>query len=148
MADSDGREGQLSEHSIRRRRYESIRVQLAKVPDGVGEKLGSPSDSSGRHRLSGCLKYSSTWSQSVDEYTMNWSDATRVEAAFVDDGEVPSPPDHVHQFGTLGRALWRERSLAWILALHPDVRNEEAQKIVEDLSAASRPIFAGELQKH
>jgi hypothetical protein len=82
----------------------------------------------------------------VDEFTMSWSDAARVEAAFVDNGEVPSPPDHVHQFRTLGRALWRERSLAWILALHPDVRNEDAQMIVANLSAASRPVFADELQ--
>lgn len=83
---------------------------------------------------------------SVDEYKMSWSDAARVEAAFVENGAIPKPPDHVHQFGTLGRALWRERSLAWILALHPGVRKEDAQKIVADLSAASRPVFAGELE--
>jgi len=82
----------------------------------------------------------------VNEYTMSWSDAARVEAAFVENRELPRPSDQVHEFGTLGRALWRERSLAWILALHPDVRREDAQKIVADLSAASRPVFTDETQ--
>ena len=74
---------------------------------------------------------------------MSWSDAVRVEAAFPASEEAPDPSPEPHQFGTLGRALWRERSLAWILRLDPDVRAEDAEKIVAELSAASRPIDAG-----
>ena len=76
----------------------------------------------------------------MNEYSMSWSDAIRAEADFPENQPVPGPPDDVHQFGTLGRALWRERSLAWILRLDPSVRAEEALKIVADLSSAFRPM--------
>ena len=71
----------------------------------------------------------------VGEYSMSWSDAARVEAAFGDRQAAPDPSGEPHRFGTLGRALWRDRSLAWILRLHPDVRPEDAEKIVTSLSA-------------
>jgi len=76
----------------------------------------------------------------VDEYSMSWSDAARVEATFGDREAAADPSGEPHRFGTLGRALWRERSLAWILRLHPDVRPEDAEKIVTSLSAASCPL--------
>ena len=78
----------------------------------------------------------------MDEYMMSWSDAVRAESTSLESHDAPRPCDDLHQFGTLGRALWRERSLAWILAQNPAVRTEDVQKIVADLSAASRPICA------
>ena len=75
----------------------------------------------------------------VDEYSMTWSDAIRAEADPVGNQLVPRPSDNFEQFGTLGRALWRERSLAWILGL-TSVRADDAQKIVSDLRAAFLPL--------
>lgn len=76
----------------------------------------------------------------VDEYSMSWSDAIRAEADLLETQALPHPCDEVHQFGTLGRALWRERSLAWILRLTA-VQADDAQKIVSDLRAAFRPLY-------
>ena len=78
----------------------------------------------------------------VDEYSMTWTDAIRAEADSLDHQAVPRPSDEFHKFGTLGRALWRERSLAWILG-HTSVRQDDAQKIVCDLRAASLPVERG-----
>jgi hypothetical protein len=73
---------------------------------------------------------------------MSWSDAIRAESAFLESHAVPEPADDLYRFGTLGRALWRERSLAWILTLNPAVRKEDARKIIADLSAALQPLHA------
>lgn len=78
----------------------------------------------------------------VDEYSMTWSDAARVRTEFLENQPLPDPSQDVQQFGTLGRALWRERSLAWILRLDPAVRGEDARKIVDDLREASKPLLA------
>jgi hypothetical protein len=75
----------------------------------------------------------------VYEYSMSWSDAVRAEADFFEAQPLPHPSDDVQSFGTLGRALWRERSLAWILRL-TSVQADDAQKIVSDLRAAFRPV--------
>jgi hypothetical protein len=80
--------------------------------------------------------------RAVDEYMMSWSDAVRAETDFLESQPLPGPSEDVHQFGTLGRALWRERSLAWILRLNPAVRSEDARKIVEGLHEASKPLLA------
>jgi hypothetical protein len=78
----------------------------------------------------------------VDEYMMSWSDAVRAETDFLESQSLPDPSEDVHQFGTLGRALWRERSLARILRLNPAVRSDDARKIVESLHKASKPLLA------
>ena len=78
----------------------------------------------------------------MDEYSMTWSDAVRAETDFLEKQPLPGPSEDVQQFGTLGRALWRERSLAWILRLDPTVRGEDAVKIVEALREASKPLMA------
>ena len=78
----------------------------------------------------------------MDEYSMSWSDAARAEADFFERQAVPEPADNVHQFGTLGRALWRERSLAWMLRLNSGLPPEDARRIVAALRAASRPLRA------
>jgi len=76
----------------------------------------------------------------VDEYSMSWSDAIRAETDFAEGQALVRPCDDVEPFGTLGRALWRERSLAWILRLDASVRADDAQKIVAALRAAFRPV--------
>ena len=78
----------------------------------------------------------------VDEYSMTWSDAFRAEADLLGHQAVPRPSDEFHKFRTLGRALWRERSLAWILG-QTSVWPDDAQKIVCDLRAASLPVDRG-----
>jgi len=78
----------------------------------------------------------------VDEYGEDGYDAVTLESAFGDEEAPPAPSGEPSQFGTLGRALWRERSLAWILRSNPDVRAEDAEKIVAELSAAARPLCA------
>ena len=67
----------------------------------------------------------------VDEYSMSWSDAIRAETEFLPGQALPRRCDD---------ALWRERSLAWILRL-TSVRAEDAHKIVSDLRAAFRPLY-------
>jgi len=62
----------------------------------------------------------------MDEYTMSWSDALRTEAAFLAIDATPPPAEDLHQFGTLGQALWKERCLAGLRQLRSsgqDVRN-------------------------
>lgn len=76
----------------------------------------------------------------MDEYSMSWSDAIRAQTDFPEKPPAPDPADDVAQFGTLGRALWRERSLAWILRLDIAVRSDDVRKIVADLRAASAPL--------
>jgi len=76
----------------------------------------------------------------VDEYVEDWDDAVRLEAAVRQSEAAPGPSGESYQFGMLGRALWRERSLAWILRLNPGVLAEDAEKIVAELSAAARPL--------
>ena len=78
----------------------------------------------------------------VDEYSMTWSDAVRAETDFLESQPLPGPSEDVQQFGTLGRALWRERSLTWILRLNPAVRGEDALRIVEELRDAAKPLVA------
>ena len=75
----------------------------------------------------------------MDEYTTGWSDANRVKEEFRTADADPEPADDPHEFGNLGRALWRERSLARMLRLRLALRAEDAQKIVADLTSASRP---------
>ena len=70
---------------------------------------------------------------------MTWSDAIRAEAEALDDEAVPRPAEEFDRFGTLGRALWRERSLAWMLRLAA-VGSDDAQRIVSDLRAAFLPV--------
>ena len=71
---------------------------------------------------------------------MTWSDAVRVEADFREEAAAADPSRGSQRLATPERALWRERSLAWFFRLDPDVRIEDAEKIVADLSAASRPL--------
>ena len=52
----------------------------------------------------------------MDEYTMSWSDAIRAQSSFSPHEVVPPPALDVRQFGTLGRALWLERTYARSLA--------------------------------
>lgn len=74
----------------------------------------------------------------MDEYTMTWSDAARVESAYCHFegrfGTVGPEPG----YGTLGKALWRERCLAGVLALDPGMRAEEARELVASLSRHPR----------
>jgi hypothetical protein len=83
----------------------------------------------------------------VYEYNMSWSDAVRAESDFFEGQPLARPSDDVHRFGTLGRALWRERSLAWILRL-TSVQADDAQKIVSDLRAAFRPVHRERTAEH
>jgi len=92
--------------------------------------------------LHGTLRPLQLLERRVNEYTASWSDARRVEAAFGEDEEAPPSAGEARRFGTLGRDLWRERSLAWSLRLSADVHAEDAERIVADLSAASRPLCA------
>ena len=75
----------------------------------------------------------------MDEYSMSWSDAIRAETDFLDTLPTHHHCEDLQQFGTLGRALWRERSLTWVLGLAA-VRADEAQKIISSLHAAFRPL--------
>lgn len=70
---------------------------------------------------------------------MTWSDAIRAEADALDNDAVPRPAAEFDRFGALGRALWRERSLAWMLRL-ASVRSDDAQRIASDLRAAFLPV--------
>lgn len=72
----------------------------------------------------------------MDEYTMAWSDAARVEAAAL--GAAPSPLRSIAstEFGTLGKALWAERCLARLFALGPGVDARAARALVCDLGAS------------
>ena len=76
----------------------------------------------------------------MDEYLMSWSDALRAESAQAQHRTLPQSADEFHQFGTLGRALWRERSLARILARNPAARTDDVRKIIADLHAATRAL--------
>lgn len=73
----------------------------------------------------------------MDDTTM-WSDAARIESAYCHFegwfGAVGSDPG----YGTLGKALWRERCLAGVLALDPGVHTDEARKLVASLSRHPR----------
>ena len=52
----------------------------------------------------------------MDEYMMSWSDAIRAESSYASVEAVPTPAEDVRQFGTLGRALWRERASVRMMA--------------------------------
>ena len=52
----------------------------------------------------------------MDEYTMSWSEAVRAESSYSSIDAEPPPAQDVGQFGTLGRALWLQRSFARLLA--------------------------------
>jgi hypothetical protein len=70
----------------------------------------------------------------MDEYTMVWSDAKRVEAAA---WALDSPPGRREDgpgFGTLGRALWVQRCLDCLLRLSPFLIASRAHAIVADLA--------------
>jgi len=75
----------------------------------------------------------------VDEYDMSSSDGNRVEEDFRRTGADPEPVEDPYQFGSLGRALWRERSLERMLRIKLALGVEDARKIVADLLSASRP---------
>ena len=75
----------------------------------------------------------------MDEYMTTWSDADRFESACCHfEGWFGSVGDDDAGYGTLGRALWRERCLARVLALEPEVRRDEARQLVSSLSRHSR----------
>ncbi len=70
----------------------------------------------------------------MDEYTMTWSDAARVESAYCHfEGWFGSAGAEAG-YGTLGKALWRERCLAGVLALDPGMVGDEARELVAGLS--------------
>ncbi len=74
----------------------------------------------------------------MDEYTTTWSDATRLESAYCHfEGWFGAVGDQAC-YGTLGTALWRERCLASVLALEPDVRRDDARKLAASLSRHER----------
>jgi hypothetical protein len=75
----------------------------------------------------------------MDEYTTSWEDVVAAEPVLFGGEAAPAPSAELHQFGTLGRALWRERSFEWILRSNPELPQAEVQKLVASLAAASRP---------
>ena len=75
----------------------------------------------------------------MDEYDTTWSDANRVREDFRRADADPEPVANPSQFGNLGRALWRERSLERMLRMKIALRAEDVRRIVADLSSATRP---------
>jgi hypothetical protein len=62
----------------------------------------------------------------MDEYTMSWSDAVRTEADYLRIAPSPSGDDDPCRYGTLGRALWSQRCLAAVRAVHASAREQDA----------------------
>jgi len=73
-----------------------------------------------------------------DEYTTDWSDAIRTEAAFLALESSPQARAASYEYGTLGTALWSERCLARVLALSPCVGEEDPRTLVAGVSADRR----------
>jgi hypothetical protein len=73
----------------------------------------------------------------MDEYNMSWSDANRVKEHFRRTDPDPDPAENPDEFGTLGRALWQERSLVRMLRMKLVTRADDAQTLIADLSCAS-----------
>lgn len=73
-----------------------------------------------------------------DEYTMTWSDAAAVEAAFLalERGEPAAAPRP--EYGTLGTRLWQLRCAVRLLALNPSASVRDAEAVVARLSAHRR----------
>ena len=67
----------------------------------------------------------------MDEYTMSWSDALRAMDSLPSMQEILPPAEDINQFGTLGRALWEERSLAWEKATRLGSESPRRKKVAE-----------------
>jgi hypothetical protein len=82
----------------------------------------------------------------MDECDMSWSDANRVNEHFRRTDPDPDPAENPEEFGTLGRALWQERSLVRMLRMKLATRADDAQTVVAD--PLMRVCFGGELGSH
>jgi hypothetical protein len=80
----------------------------------------------------------------ADEHDMTWSDSNRVEEDLRRTDAEPEPVANPHEFGSLGRALWRERSLERILR----IRSRSGSKTLERSSQIFHPPRRRPEQSH